>query len=141
MSCPCSTTNNGASRLSMINAAITIIYSPKTMFHAVHPCSLAALSFDSRPLSLFLSCALSLSLSPASLNQPSVLSPRSFLRRIYAKNSKTCLRGVSLRRLINRAGRVGAAAIGKVEGFNGCEEGGGFRESRETDIPLSTPRS
>lgn len=32
---PEATTNNGASRLSMINAAITIIYRPKTMFHGV----------------------------------------------------------------------------------------------------------
>lgn len=32
---PEAATNNGASRLSMINAAITIIYRPKTMFHGV----------------------------------------------------------------------------------------------------------
>lgn len=42
----------------MINAAITIIYSPKTMFHAVHPCSFAALSFDLLLFSLSLSLIL-----------------------------------------------------------------------------------
>lgn len=131
MSCPCSTTNNGASRLSMINAAITIIYSPKTMFHAVHPCSFAVLSFD-----LLLSLP-SLSFCRCARSESAVSTfPVSFPEADLCKKFQNTSPWGSTPRLINRAGRAaGCARVRscdwKSEGFSACE--GAFYESRETD--------
>lgn len=93
---PEAATNNGASRLSMINAAITIIYRPKTMFHGV-----------STPMAGRLGWTVSFGLSYPSLHTrvesavstfslPLAPLPSTRHGRIYAKISE-CLRGVPLR--------------------------------------------
>lgn len=151
MSCPCSTTNNGASRLSMINVAITIIYSPKTMFHAVHPCSFATLPFD---LLLSLPCppppplpTPALSLFFCRYARPeSVVStcPVSFPEADLCKKFQNMSPWGPTPRLINRAGRRVAgyervrSCDWKSEGFSVCK--GAFMKVAK-QIPLSTPRS